>query len=440
MRLILTAVVALFFAGASLSACGSERTKAAPSCTDAVRNGTETDIDCGGGHCAPCEDSKICLAGTDCVSATCIDGICRTPACDDHLADGDETDVDCGGRCAPCADQGKCKETHDCQSGVCGEGVCHAPDCADRVKNGTETDIDCGGSCSGCEATKACASATNCLSHVCVEGSCAAPTCADHVKNGDEADVDCGAGCGGCAGGQACGALTDCLSRVCTGGLCHASRSCRAIKSGAPTAADGVYLVDPDGAGPLSPFEVWCDMTTDGGGWTPVSKFSGAPDGNKYSDAAGFNLGALVDPNPAANARLSDDAIYGLLGGDVNALFRARSSRYDTVIKRTDGKLPFDVMRPDDTFECRQVAASDWVPYTISSGGCWDGYSTLNHRVGTWPQPCDYVGRNDPARPCGDGQLFSSTTDEPHTKLQWIDAGFTAAGATPGVWFVRESN
>lgn len=33
----------------------------------------------------------------------------------------------------------------------------------------------------------------------------------------------------------------------------------------------GVYLVDPDGNGGLAPFEVYCDMNLDGGGWTLIS-------------------------------------------------------------------------------------------------------------------------------------------------------------------------
>ena len=55
----------------------------APSCSDHVKNGAETDVDCGGGQCAPCSDQKSCNDPSDCVSKVCINHICQPPTCTD---------------------------------------------------------------------------------------------------------------------------------------------------------------------------------------------------------------------------------------------------------------------------------------------------------------------------------------------------------------------
>jgi hypothetical protein len=41
-----------------------------------------------------------------------------------------------------------------------------------------------------------------------------------------------------------------------------------------PAATDGVYTVDPDGFGGSDSIDVFCDMTTDGGGWTVIFQSS----------------------------------------------------------------------------------------------------------------------------------------------------------------------
>ncbi|MFC1754635.1 FG-GAP-like repeat-containing protein [Thermoproteota archaeon] len=46
--------------------------------------------------------------------------------------------------------------------------------------------------------------------------------------------------------------------------------SCYDILMSNPSSTNGSYWIDPDGAGGDSEFEVFCDMSTDGGGWTLV--------------------------------------------------------------------------------------------------------------------------------------------------------------------------
>lgn len=49
---------------------------------------------------------------------------------------------------------------------------------------------------------------------------------------------------------------------------CATPMTCKAIKDAVSAAVDGDYMIDPDGPGTLSAITAFCDMTTDGGGYT----------------------------------------------------------------------------------------------------------------------------------------------------------------------------
>jgi hypothetical protein len=142
---------------------------------DAIKNGDETDKDCGGSTCPACADGQRCTVGADCQSQVCNDGICLVPACDDKVKNGLETDVDCGASCPKCGPAKSCGEDKDCKSNACAGGACTST-CTDALQGGAETDVDCGGgavsNCPTCAIGKSCNINVDCQGGECATGIC----------------------------------------------------------------------------------------------------------------------------------------------------------------------------------------------------------------------------------------------------------------------------
>jgi hypothetical protein len=121
--------------------------------------------------------------------------------------------------------------------------------------------------------------------------------CADGAQDGIETDVDCGGGtCDGCTADQACNVHADCATGLCTDGACAAAQpSCGAVLASNPLAASGRYVIDVDGPGAVEALAVYCDMTTDGGGWQLISSVR--------SDLSQLIVGDryCTDPSPELN-------------------------------------------------------------------------------------------------------------------------------------------
>jgi hypothetical protein len=259
--------------------------------------------DCGGRTGNPCGDGAMCTMPSDCQSMLCTSGVCTAPpvTCTDGMKDGMETDVDCGGPvCPACGTNKDCAQPTDCVSLVCTGGTCQAATDSDGVKNDSETDIDCGGALQGdgtanpasdgapaCAPGKVCVLASDCTEGVCsgtpvasgdggVSDASAGATDAadaggtlycqpaspsDGVQNDSETDVDCGGatlangmpntasdGAPACGHGQMCLLGTDCTSGVCNtntdmGGPpidCPAGSAAGACLCQLPSATDGV--------------------------------------------------------------------------------------------------------------------------------------------------------------------------------------------------------
>lgn len=175
---------------------GGDVTAAPDSNGDAAMTPVDAPLDEGNG--------VSCVSPIQCNSGVCTAGLCATPSCTDHVRNGQETDVDCGGpTCPACGSGDHCLLARDCQSLDCANaaaeggvaGICMPPTCTDGIKNGTETDVDCGGgSCPACIIGKHCNTPTDCTSDTCDANECACPAgmieIAEADTNGGDYCVD----------------------------------------------------------------------------------------------------------------------------------------------------------------------------------------------------------------------------------------------------------
>ncbi len=140
-------------------------------CNNSISDSNETDVDCGGSTtCERCRAGGKCFINSDCVSDFCDEGgFCRDVSCDDKVKNGFESDVDCGGVvCKSCEGNQSCISNSDCSTGFCLDYVCTVASCSDLHENGDETDVDCGGSCPAkCENIKKCKVDSDCVSGYC---------------------------------------------------------------------------------------------------------------------------------------------------------------------------------------------------------------------------------------------------------------------------------
>jgi cysteine-rich repeat protein len=268
-------------------------TSADPVCGDGVMDdGEECDAGADNG------DDKACTAA--CKTAVCGDGLllAGVEECDAGPGNGETEECTPVCKTAVCGDGYELAGVEGCDDGNtmdgdgcsatcisedCGDGVVQAPEECDDA-NDVLTDAclpNCKNAACGdgvvFQGTEVCDDGNADESDTCTT-KCAAPSCSDMLKSGMEADVDCGGPCmQKCAIDQACLVNADCDTNVCKMNVCGPGpRTCKEVLANDPAAKSGLHKLDLDSNPMTPPLDAWCDMTTNGGGWTIFYAATGA--------------------------------------------------------------------------------------------------------------------------------------------------------------------
>jgi len=245
----------------------------------------------------PCDDGNPCTTQDLCNAGKCTGG--GILPCDDgNLCTDDKCEPATG--CVHTHNAVPCDDGDVCTTGdLCGAGVCAGQGALDCDDGNLCTDDSCvsgvgclfDGNAAACDDGNACTTVDACAAGACTgtvpldcddANSCTAQSCDQKAGCKYQPEPD-GIPCsfpGSCQGTCKAGVCVETAVEICTTkddddcdgqvneGCIYSS--CSELLNLNPTAASGKHTIDPDAGGPTAPFEVVCDMTSDGGGWTLI--------------------------------------------------------------------------------------------------------------------------------------------------------------------------
>jgi hypothetical protein len=202
------------------------------------------------------------------------------------------------------------------------------------------------------------------------------------------------------------------------GGGCALGTTCQDVQNNGYDVGDGSYTVDPDGYGTgLDPFDVTCDMSTDGGGWTEISYADDLPfqqhfsNGDQWQSLPTDFTFALSDQEIEAISALSTEGYQEYVG-----LCEHLIHYYYNYGANYSFAFGFTLFDGTET----SYGTATYAPYdiTVSQDGCatngGEGGTEANATIFVMNSPLLPI-RNVTCRDCGDSneQFGSPLTTNP---------------------------
>lgn len=209
---------------------------------------------------------------------------------------------------------------------------------------------------------------------------------------------------------------------------CNEYRNPKGLYQYSGATGDGTYTIDPDGDGMIAPFNVTCDMTTDGGGWTAITQ-----------DLAKNTLGAQYTELDACTISWSGNLIRSRDGsGDCSTHYdipfaagfsEFYLSGYQVQAYAADSS-DMGSTSPITTWNSRWGAADDGTP---SDGDVAWGSASDSSAAVSW------ISSGSPSFSCtsctntfsGNGTIYSVGAYSNTFRIEWGEGGGEAEGWYP---------